>query len=28
VARLFVDNVERFLAGKPLRETVERARGY
>jgi phosphoglycerate dehydrogenase-like enzyme len=28
VARLFVDNVERFLAGKPLRETVERVRGY
>jgi len=28
VAQLFVDNVERFLAGKPLRETVERARGY
>jgi len=28
VARLFVDNVERFLAGRPLREAVERARGY
>jgi phosphoglycerate dehydrogenase-like enzyme len=28
VAELFVDNVERFLAGRPLRETVERARGY
>jgi glyoxylate/hydroxypyruvate reductase len=28
VAKLFVDNVERFLAGQPLRETVERARGY
>ena len=28
VAGLFVDNVERFLAGRPLRETVERARGY
>jgi glyoxylate/hydroxypyruvate reductase A len=28
VAELFVDNVERFLAGQPLRETVERARGY
>src|SRR4029077_17720473 len=28
VAGLFVDNVERFLARRPLRETVERARGY
>jgi glyoxylate/hydroxypyruvate reductase A len=28
VAQLFVDNVERFLAGQPLRETVEPARGY
>ena len=28
VAGLFVDNVEHFLAGRPLRETVERARGY
>jgi glyoxylate/hydroxypyruvate reductase A len=28
VAGLFVDNVGRFLAGRPLRETVERARGY
>ena len=28
VAQLFVDNVERFLAGRPLREAVERARGY
>ena len=28
VARLFVDNLERFLAGQPLRETVDRARGY
>ena len=22
------DNLERFLAGRPLRETVDRARGY
>ncbi len=28
VAQLFADNVERFLAGRPLREAVERARGY
>jgi len=28
VAELFVDNVARFLAGQPLRETVDRARGY
>jgi len=28
VARLFVDNLARFLDGKPLRETVDRARGY
>lgn len=28
VARLFVDNLERFLDGKPLRETVDRAAGY
>jgi glyoxylate/hydroxypyruvate reductase len=28
VAQLFVDNVERFIAGRPLREAVERARGY
>jgi len=28
VAGLFVDNLERFLAGRPLRETVDRARGY
>src|SRR5216683_76259 len=28
VAKLFVDNVERFLAGQPLRETVDPARGY
>ena len=28
VAELFVDNVERFLAGQPLRETVDLARGY
>ena len=28
VAKLFVDNVERFLAGQPLRETVDLARGY
>jgi len=28
VAGLFVDNLERFLAGQPLRETVDRARGY
>ena len=28
VARLFVDNLSRFLDGKPLRETVDRAAGY
>jgi phosphoglycerate dehydrogenase-like enzyme len=28
VAGLFVDNVERFLAGRPLRAVVDRARGY
>ena len=28
VAGLFVDNVERFLAGQPLREAVDRTRGY
>jgi phosphoglycerate dehydrogenase-like enzyme len=28
VARLFVDNLGRFLHGKPLRETVDRAAGY
>jgi phosphoglycerate dehydrogenase-like enzyme len=28
VAQLFVDNVERFLAGRPFREAAERARGY
>lgn len=28
VAELFVDNVERFLAGRPLRAEVDRARGY
>jgi phosphoglycerate dehydrogenase-like enzyme len=28
VADLFADNLERFLAGRPLRETVDRARGY
>ena len=28
VARLFVENLERFLDGKPLRETVDRAAGY
>ena len=28
VAELFADNLERFLAGRPLRETVDRARGY
>jgi hypothetical protein len=25
---LFADNLERFLAGRPLREAVDRARGY
>jgi len=28
VAELFADNLRRFLAGQPLRETVDRARGY
>jgi phosphoglycerate dehydrogenase-like enzyme len=28
VAGLFVENVERFLEGRALRETVDRARGY
>jgi phosphoglycerate dehydrogenase-like enzyme len=28
VAALFTENLERFLAGQPLRETVDRARGY
>ncbi len=28
VAQLFVDNLGRFLDGKPLRETVDRAAGY
>jgi phosphoglycerate dehydrogenase-like enzyme len=28
VARLFVDNLGRFLDGKPLRETVDRTAGY
>lgn len=28
VARLFVDNLERFLDGKPLREVVDREAGY
>ena len=28
VAELFVDNLRRFLAGEPLREVVDRARGY
>ncbi len=28
VARLFVDNLGRFLDGQPLRETVDRAAGY
>jgi phosphoglycerate dehydrogenase-like enzyme len=28
VAALWVDNLRRFLAGEPLRETVDRARGY
>jgi hypothetical protein len=28
VAALFADNLERFLAGRPLRETVDPARGY
>jgi len=28
VARLFVDNLGRFLDGKPLKEVVDRAAGY
>ena len=28
VARLFVDNLGRYLDGKPLREIVDRAAGY
>jgi phosphoglycerate dehydrogenase-like enzyme len=28
VADLLADNLQRFLAGQPLRETVDRARGY
>jgi phosphoglycerate dehydrogenase-like enzyme len=28
VARLFVDNLGRFLDGQPLREVVDRAAGY
>ncbi len=28
VAELFVDNVRRFIAGKPLRALVDRRRGY
>ncbi len=28
VAELFSDNLRRFLGGQPLRETVDRARGY
>jgi phosphoglycerate dehydrogenase-like enzyme len=28
VARLFVDNLERFLEGQPLKEVVDRAAGY
>jgi phosphoglycerate dehydrogenase-like enzyme len=28
VARLFVDNLERFLEGKPLKQIVDRAAGY
>jgi phosphoglycerate dehydrogenase-like enzyme len=28
VAELFADNMRRFLAGVPLREVVDRARGY
>jgi phosphoglycerate dehydrogenase-like enzyme len=28
VARLFVDNLDRFLDGRPLREVVDRAAGY
>jgi len=28
VAELFVDNLRRFAAGEPLREVVDRSRGY
>ena len=28
VAELFADNLRRFVAGEPLREVVDRARGY
>ena len=28
VARLFVENLGRFLVGKPLREVVDRKAGY
>jgi hypothetical protein len=28
VAELWVDNLRRFTAGQPLREVVDRARGY
>jgi len=28
VAELFVENLRRFLAGKPLLHAVDRARGY
>ena len=28
VAKLFVDNLARFLDGKPLRERVDRTAGY
>ena len=28
VARLFVDNLARFLDGKPLKEVVDRTAGY
>ena len=28
VARLFVENLRRFLDGEPLKEVVDRARGY
>jgi phosphoglycerate dehydrogenase-like enzyme len=28
VARLFVDNLQRFLDGKPMKEVVDRTAGY
>ena len=28
VARLFVDNLQRFLKGEPLKEVVDRSAGY